>query len=74
MTAPLLRMVERHQTGEQIGMPLPRVSALPPDHYTRVRSGTLSAEPPAPVVDRVRDVLHGHARGCHPPTGQELEP
>lgn len=46
------------------GLPLPLLSQYLPDQYTRVRDGTLTADPRALVVDRIRDVLRGYARAC----------
>jgi D-tagatose-1,6-bisphosphate aldolase subunit GatZ/KbaZ len=51
--------------------PLPLLSQYLPDQYTRVRRGTLAADPRALVLDRVRDVLRGYARACNP-TAEEL--
>ena len=50
----------------ETGIPLPLLSQYLPDQYTRVRYGTLAAEPRALVLDRVRDVLRGYARACNP--------
>ncbi len=50
----------------EIDLPLPLLSQYLPDQYTRIRNGTLAAEPRALVLDRVRDVLRGYARACAP--------
>ena len=50
----------------ETGIPLPLLSQYLPDQYTRVRRGSLPADPRALVLDRVRDVLRGYARACNP--------
>jgi len=50
----------------ETGIPLPLLSQYLPDQYARVRRGSLSADPRALVLDRVRDVLRGYARACNP--------
>jgi D-tagatose-1,6-bisphosphate aldolase subunit GatZ/KbaZ len=50
----------------ETGIPLPMLSQHLPDQYTRVRHGSLSADPRALVLDRVRDVLRGYAAACTP--------
>ena len=54
-------------------IPLPLLSAHLPGQYTRVREGELPVEPTALVLDRVRDVLRGYARACHPRRGSSGE-
>ena len=53
------------------GIALPLLSAHLPDQYTRVRAGTLTVDPVALVVDRVRDVLRGYARAAGNPVPNE---
>ena len=51
-------------TGRDI--PLPLLSQYLPDQYTRVRAGTLGADPVELVLDRVRDVLRGYHHATQP--------
>jgi len=53
-------------TLNETGIPLPLLSQYLPDQYTRVRRGSLTADPRALVLDRVRDVLRGYATACNP--------
>jgi len=57
---------ELFATLTETGIPLPLLSQYLPDQYARVRRGSLSADPRALVLDRVRDVLRGYARACNP--------
>ena len=50
----------------EVGIPLPLLSAYLPRQYTRVRAGTLEADPLALAVDCVRDPLREYARACTP--------
>jgi D-tagatose-1,6-bisphosphate aldolase subunit GatZ/KbaZ len=52
-------------TLSETGIPLPLLSQYLPDQYTRVRRGSLPADPRALVLDRVRDVLRGYASACN---------
>jgi D-tagatose-1,6-bisphosphate aldolase subunit GatZ/KbaZ len=47
-------------------IPLPLLSQHLPQQYARIRSGELTPDPRALVLDHVRDVLRTYARACDP--------
>lgn len=52
--------------------PLPLISAHLPAQYDRVRSGAITSEPTALVLDYVRDVLRAYSTACKPEPSRSL--
>jgi len=58
---------------ERVRVPLPLLSQHMPRQYARVRTGELTEDPRALVIDRVRDVLRDYDQACVPTGKRQLQ-